>query len=308
MVNAGIESLKGRLEITSEPGQGTTFRLQLPLTLLSAHVLLVGLGTHTYGIPTEAVAAILEVASDALPSVEGRSTLVWQGEPVPLVPLEHLLELPVAEHGGGAAGRCVVLQSGRERLGLLIDAALDEQEVIIKPPGVLMRRVRNISGTAILGSGEICTILNPDDLLASAKRGRLPKARVSAPEAEPKRRPRLLLVEDSLLTRTQETRMLESAGYEVVAAVDGLDGWHKLQEMQVDAVVTDILMPRMDGLELTRRIRSEEALAELPVILVTTLASESDRRRGLEVGADAYIVKTLFEQEVLLDALRRLVD
>jgi two-component system chemotaxis sensor kinase CheA len=155
-------------------------------------------------------------------------------------------------------------------------------------------------------------VLNPQDLIG-AIRQRSPRAPLAGeprafPNAPAEQRPRrILLVEDSIATRTQEKRILESAGYEVVTAVDGLDGFNKLQTRAFDAVVSDIQMPNLDGLGLTQRIRQHQEYGELPVVLVTTLASEEDLRRGAEAGANAYIPKGSFSQDVLLETLDRLI-
>ena len=166
--------------------------------------------------------------------------------------------------------------------------------------------MRNVAGATILGTGEVCMVLEPQDLLASvqvASGTALPKPNLDR-EA---RQQSILLVEDSIATRTQEKRILEGAGYEVVAAVDGLDGLKKLPTREFDAVVSDIQMPNLDGLALTSRIRSQPEYSELPIILVTSLATDEDRRKGAEVGANAYITKSSLNQDVLLETLKRLV-
>src|SRR5262249_6755984 len=172
--------------------------------------------------------------------------------------------------------------------------------------GGILQRVRNISGATILGTGDVCMVLNPPDLLRTAQRRFLP---VSAPSAEPEpeRKKVILLAEDSITTRTQEKRILEGAGYEVVTAVDGAEAYSKLSARAFDALVSDVQMPNMDGFDLTARIRQDARYSELPVILVTALASEEDRKRGIEVGANAYITKSGFDQKTLLDTLGRLV-
>jgi two-component system chemotaxis sensor kinase CheA len=197
------------------------------------------------------------------------------------------------------------MQLGAERLGLFVEAFLDEQEVILQPLGALLQRVRNVAGSTILGTGEVCMILNPQDLMKTMHKTQTRFAPEAAPETIHK--PVILLAEDSITTRTQEKRILESAGYEVVTAVDGLDAFHKLSTRDFDGVVSDIQMPNLDGLALTAKIRQDAKYRDLPIILVTSLASDEDRQRGVEVGANAYITKGTFEQKVLLDTLRRLV-
>ncbi len=201
---------------------------------------------------------------------------------------------------------CIILKIGADRLGLIVDALLDEQDVVMKAQSKLLQRVRNVTGATILGTGEVCMVLNPADLLKSARK-RAGFMATSKLLESVQRKKVVLMVEDSITVRTQVKRILENAGYEVIAAVDGLDGYEKLRTKPVDAVVSDIQMPHLDGLELTARIRQHKEYAELPVLLVTSLASEEDKRRGAEVGANAYIVKSAFDQNVLLETLGRLI-
>ena len=199
-----------------------------------------------------------------------------------------------------------MLSVGSETFGVLVDVLLDEQEVVLKPQSGLLERVRNVSGATILDSGEICMVLNPQDLIASMRKGAALTAPAVAVEAA-ERRNAILLAEDSITTRTQEARILENAGYEVVTAADGLEAWNKLATRAFDAVVTDINMPNLDGLALAEKIRRESRYAALPIILVTSLASDEDKKRGLEAGANAYITKPAFDQKILLDCLERLI-
>jgi two-component system chemotaxis sensor kinase CheA len=172
----------------------------------------------------------------------------------------------------------------------------------------MLKRVRNVAGATILGTGEVCMVLNPHDLLKTVQRRHAPVvARVQQPVAEIERKKVILLADDTMVTRTQEKRILESAGYEVVVAVDGLDAYKKLSARAFDAVVSDVEMPNMTGLTLAAKIREDPRYKELPIVLVTSLVSDEDRRRGLEAGASAYIPKGTFEQKVLIDTLRRLV-
>ncbi len=307
VVRERVESLRGSLALASRPGLGLTVRMRVPLTLVSTEVLLASCLGHHYALPAESVLLSRAVIPADLPLVEGRPAIRFDGQPVPVVRLDRLLALgaPAAGYHTRApdeAHACVVIESGQNRLGLLVDELLAEVEVIVKPTGALLRRVRGVSGSAILGSGEVCIVLNPYELIEGFERGGAP---VEPPRA-PVRRRRVLLVEDSLVTRTQERRILEQGGFEVTVAVDGEEALTALAQTEVDAVVADVLMPRLDGIALTRRIRRNPRTAELPVVLVTTLASDADRRRGLEAGANAYLTKSLFDPGVLLGTLHRL--
>ena len=316
VVRTNVERIKGSVSVESDPGRGCTFQIQTPITLATTHVLLVQVAQWSYALPLEAVLKTSLVSPQSVFSIEGRPAMNQDGQPVPVAHLADLLQMPPAPLPPSSPTRhllpCILITIGTERLGLLVDALIDEQEVVLKPFGGMLRRVRNVSAATILSTGEICMVLNPKDLIKSAqKRGDVRAAIADRPSAgtgeEAERKKVLLLAEDSITTRTQEKRILESAGYEVVTAVDGADAFNKLGTRLFDAVVSDIEMPNMDGLTLTARIRQDTKYKELPIILVTSLASDEDRRRGSEMGANAYITKGTFEQKVLLDTLRRLV-
>ncbi len=313
VVRANVERLKGVIELQSAPGQGTRISILLPVTLATMRVLIVQVNGHPYGLPVECVQVLRQVEGAQVRTVGGRNAVMQQGRPVSVARLCDLLELPSAsgpdQAGDASAGSpCVLLSLGGEPFGVLVDTLLDEQEVVLKPQSALLERVRNVLGATILDSGEICMVLNPQDLLASLRKGVAPLApprtEVMATAAAKKA---ILLAEDSITTRTQEARILENAGYEVVTAVDGLEAWNQLATRSFDAVVTDIVMPNLSGLALTEKIRGEPKYAELPIILVTSLASDEDKRRGLEAGADAYLTKPAFDQQLLLDCLERLL-
>lgn len=315
VVLTNVERLKGSVQVDSAPGEGCTFRALLPITLVTTRVLLAQEHSRTYALPIEFVQTTRLVMRREIFHLEGRETIVQDGQPMSVARLADLLELTLDKLPGPGKGNgksadgwlaCIVLGLGQDRLGLLVEMLLDEQEVVLKPFGAMLKRVRNVSGATILGTGEICMVLNPQDLMKSVwKRGLAATAPLAAPEDE--RRLTLLVVEDSITTRTQMKRILENAGYEVVTAVDGMDALGKLGARPFDAVVSDIQMPNLDGLGLTARIRQDRNYKEMPVILVTSLANEEDKRRGLEAGADAYITKSGFDQQTLLDTLRRLV-
>jgi two-component system, chemotaxis family, sensor kinase CheA len=169
--------------------------------------------------------------------------------------------------------------------------------------------VRNVGGAAVLGSGETILILNPSDLLKSGlRRGLLAPGPIATAEtAATRRRARVLVVDDSLTTRTLERSILEAAGYDVSVAADGVEALTVLRADPVDLVISDVDMPRLDGFGLTAEIRRDAALRQLPVVLVTSLAAPEHRERGVAVGADAYIVKSSFDQAQLLDTIGRLL-
>jgi two-component system chemotaxis sensor kinase CheA len=199
----------------------------------------------------------------------------------------------------------MVLHSAGERIAFAVDEVLQEEEVLIKPLRKPLVRVRNIGGATVLASGRAVPTLNVADLVKSARLHRLPPAAAPAPAAPSSRR--ILVVEDSITSRMLLKGILVSAGYSVEVAVDGMDAFTRLRESSFDLVVSDVEMPHLNGFDLTARIRADKRLAEVPVVLVTALESREQRERGIDVGADAYIVKSSFDQSNLLEAVGRLL-
>ena len=310
VVKVNVERLKGTIQLQSDPGQGCTFRFSLNTSLATASALIVEVNSTSYAIPVEFVEVMIQVASQEIFTLEGNPTITFQGNPLSVVGLTELLGLPrsIATspqiNPTKQSALCVVLKVGSERLGVFVDDLVDQQDIALKPHSKILKRVRNIAGATILGTGEICMVLSPQDLIQSA-RGK----DIAPADWEPIiTQPKVLLVEDSIPIRTQVRRILEGAGYRVTTAVDGLDGFSKLQqEESFDAVVSDVEMPNLSGLELTTRIRQETKYESLPIILVTTLAQDDDKQRGTQAGANAYITKGDFDQSLLLNTLRSLI-
>ena len=329
VVRENVERLKGTVSLETSPGAGCRFVVKLPLTLATVRVLIVEVNGRAYAIPVEYVETSRFVSNEEIFPVAGRKTISLDGQPVSIARLADLLQIrastlpsipsrqgrggifapsPLAGEGRGEGEKspCLILSVNNEKIGLLVDALVDEQEVVLKPHSAILKHVRNVSGATILATGEVCMVLNPPDIIRSIRKLEAPAA-PERPVEEAARKKSVLLAEDSITTRTQEKRILEGAGYEVVTAVDGLDALNKLNSRTFDAVVSDILMPNMDGLTLTEKIRQDKRFKELPVILVTTLASDEDRKRGLEAGANAYIAKPAFDQKMLLEIVGRLI-
>ncbi len=312
VVRVNVERLKGSIEVASEPAQGCAFRFILNKSLATASALIVGVNQTSYAIPVESIDMMMRVAPGDIFKLEGNPTITFQNNPLSVVWLTDLLELPKSVATQAEPNEykqsmpCVVLKVGSERLGLFVDTLVDQQDIVLKPHSKLLKHVRNIAGATILGNGEVCMVLSPQDLLKSLRgcKGDLVIPTLEKTISVPK----VLLVEDSIPIRTQVKRILEGAGYQVTAAADGLDGLNKLQEEEsFNAVVSDVEMPNLNGLELTTRIRQEAKYEKLPIILVTTLAKDEDKQRGTDAGANAYITKGDFDQSLLLNTLRSLI-
>jgi len=315
IVREKAEKLGGAVSVDSRINVGTTIRLILPLTLATFRGVLVRAGEQVFVLPTINVERVLRVGPGEIKTVENRETLQLDGHVLSAVRLGDALELPVRKNGASAVRipaatanyvPVVVLAFADKRIAFLVDEVLDEHQVLVKGLGKQLRRVRNITGATVLGTGQVVPVLNVPDLMKSAVRT-AGTVRAAAIEETHERTGNVLVAEDSITSRTLIKNILETAGYRVTTAVDGADAFTQVRSGEFDLVVSDVDMPRMSGFELTAKIRADKKLGELPVVLVTALESREDRERGIEVGANAYIVKSSFDQSNLLEVIRRLL-
>jgi two-component system chemotaxis sensor kinase CheA len=308
IVREKVEKLGGTVTVASEPQQGTTFRMVLPLTLSTCRGVLVETGGHRFVVPAAGVERVTRMDRAVLKTVENRETVELEGEALSFVRLADCLQLPRKKQSGDDDGLIplFVINSGVSRIAFGVDALLEEQEVLVKGLGPQLSRVRNIAGATLLGTGKVAPILHPGDLVKTAVKGVVAPVGAS-PEGQESVRRSVLIAEDSITARTLLKNILEMAGYRTVTAVDGVDALTQLKTDEIDLVVSDVDMPRMNGFELTSRIRTSKEFADLPVVLVTSLDSRDDRERGIEAGANAYIVKSSFDQSNLLDVIKRLI-
>ncbi|RFP14781.1 MULTISPECIES: response regulator [unclassified Duganella] len=305
IVREKAEKLGGSVAAEAAPGGGTRFRIVLPATLATFRGLLVTAAGRQFVLPSRNVERVARVLPESVQSVEGHPTVVLEGEVLALVQLWRVLGLAAPSAPSGYL-TLALLTSGSRRMACLVDAVLGEQEVLVKGLGPQLRRVPNIAGATVLGAGQVVPILHVADLLKSALGAGVGGTPLPAPAAQAARQ-QLLVVEDSITSRALLKNMLEVGGYRVTVAVDGVDALSALRGGGYDLVVSDVEMPRMDGFDLTASIRADRRLAELPVVLVTSLASREHRERGVDVGASAYIAKQGLEQGNLLATVRRLL-
>jgi chemotaxis protein histidine kinase CheA len=314
VVHEHLEHLGGLITIWSMPGLGTRFMIRVPITLATTRAILVEQSGQVFAIPSTLIERTARVQEQDIVSLEGRRAVAVEGRPVPLVELYEVLDLPPSA-GRDAKGKgwraYFVLRQDEGRVALAADQFIGEQEIVVKRLAWPLHRVRNVGGAAVLGSGQTIAILNPADLLKTALkteggRGRPATNEIPVSASAPRQR-RVLVVDDSLPTRTLERSILETAGYSTFAAGDGVEALKILRRETIDLVISDVEMPSLDGFALTAEIRREEKLRRIPVVLVTSLASPEHQERGMNAGADAYILKGKFEQGQLLDTVGRLI-
>ena len=309
IVREKVERLGGSVAVETRAGAGTTFRIELPLTLATYRGIAVRVGAQTFVLQTSNVERNVRIRHEDIQTVENRETLRLGDETLSLAWLGEVLGIPQQTSIETKLHQVLVLAASGKRIAFVVDEVLGEQEVLVKNLGRQLSRVRNISAATILGSGKAIPILNVADLMKSAQLAVPARHMEPAAAKEGMHAPAqaVLVVEDSITARSLLKGILEVAGYKVTTAVDGIDGLTQLRSGEFDIVVSDVDMPRMNGFDLTAKIRSDKKLADLPVVLVTALESREDRERGIDVGANAYIVKRSFEQSNLLEVMRRLI-
>jgi two-component system chemotaxis sensor kinase CheA len=309
IVGEKVRKLGGKVHVESEKKKGTTFFIRFPLTVQTFKGLLIRTGEHLVLIPLNYLHSVLRYNASSCLHVDNRPALLHEGNVVFLRDLGEMLGYSVSF---GQTFRkpefILILEHGENHAAFLADNVLGDVEGIIKSLGSQLVHVRHVSGASLLGDGKLVPVINVPELLNSLLSDSLRKPAVTATVDDGiKPRGSLLIVEDSLTSRSLLRNILESAGFKVATAVDGLDAYGKIQQEKFDLVVSDIEMPRMNGFELVSRIRGEPALSSLPLILVSSLDSQDDRQKGLEAGANAYIVKNSFQDADLISTIERFI-
>jgi len=315
VVRRNVEILHGRINLDWQPGLGSCFTLLIPLALTSTRGLLVRVSNQLFAIPFNTIEWIEYVSAEDVTSVGGHDTIRFNGHPLLLTYLGSVLNLPPTNgHFSKERISVVILSSSERRMAFTVDEIVDEQEVVIKGLGKQLTRVGGIAGASIMGSGEVILILNVTDLIKLAQHieqhsvsGKTVSEETEVTTKEHPQR-RILVVDDSITTRTLEKNILEASGYAVQLAIDGQEALNVLMGGDLpDLIISDIAMPRLDGFDLAQRIKSDTRTANLPLILVTSMNSNEDKARGIECGADAYIVKSSFDQNNLLETIEQLI-
>ncbi|MBI0331615.1 hybrid sensor histidine kinase/response regulator [Burkholderia plantarii] len=309
-VHEMVKRVRGAVRIFNEPGEGMRFVLQLPLTLSVIRSLLVEVGGEPYAFPLVHVRRALELERASIDVLEGQQHFSLDERRVGLVTAHQLFDAGEPE-AGRANTAVVVVGTEPETYGVAVDRFLGERMLVVQPLDARLQKIRNIAAGALLENGDPVLIVDVEDLVRSIDKlirgGQLTKLRSGADHALARRRKQVLVVDDSLTVRELERKLLEKRGYAVTIAVDGMDGWNAIRSDTFDLVVTDIDMPRMDGIELVTLIKRDPLLKGVPVMIVSYKDRDEDRRRGLDAGADYYLAKGSFHDEALLDAVHDLI-
>ena len=307
VVQEAVRRMQGEIDVPMQ-APGTTIVLQVPLSISSQHVLLVAACEQTFALPIHCIRRLLRVPIAKVEMLEGHPFLHFESQPVQVVSLAHLLGIA----GPNIQARSdyvylAVLKGGTGAIAVAVDGFLRERDAVIEDLTGPAARVQTFSGAVSLEDESIALVIDPSALLRRLNPARaVATVQRTAPPPE-KRRPTVLIVDDSFTTRTLEKSILETHGYEVRVAVNGSDALNQLRSKPVDLVISDVQMPHLDGFQLLAEIKHDEKLRKTPVILVTSLDRRQDQERGLELGADAYIIKRKFDHQDLLATIRQII-
>ncbi|MDH0304921.1 MULTISPECIES: hybrid sensor histidine kinase/response regulator [unclassified Pseudomonas] len=305
-----VRELRGSIELTQVAGQGCCFHLEVPLTLSVVRSLVVEVGGEAYAFPLAHIERTLDVSAEAIVQIEGRQHFWHEGRHIGLVAASQLLNRPAAQ-GDEQSLRVVVIREREQLYGVAVERLIGERVLVVMPLDPRLGKVQDISAGALLDDGSVVLIVDVEDLLRSVDKllstGRLERIERGGRAAKGVARKRILVVDDSLTVRELQRKLLGNRGYDVAVAVDGMDGWNALRSDDFDLLITDIDMPRMDGIELVTLVRRDHRLQSLPVMVVSYKDREEDRRRGLDAGADYYLAKASFHDDALLDAVVELI-
>lgn len=308
IVRDRVESLRGRVSVESVIGSGTTITLNVPVSLTRIRCVLLRVGDQRFGVPSAMVMRMDTFSRKHVFTAEGRDVLLINQRPMPLVSMASVLEVPSSGAAEEDEIRVVALRATDRTVAFEVDGLESEIELVLKPLGPELARTHFVSGAALLGTGEIIIILDANDLVRRATGTFLPQRRAAITAPMPTvRRLRVLVVDDSITTRTLEKNILETAGFDVFTAMDGTEAWSMLPQYDFDAIISDVEMPNMNGLELCAQVKSSGRFQHIPVVLLTSLSKPEQREAGLRVGADAYLVKSQFDQGELLATIQSVV-
>ncbi len=305
-----VRQLRGAVVLEQTAGQGSRFHLEVPLTLSVVRSLVVEVGEEAYAFPLAHIERMCDLEPDEIVQLEGRQHFWHEGRHVGLVAASQLLQRPPGQANQDTL-KVVVIRERDAVYGIAVERFIGERTLVVLPLDDRLGKVQDISAGALLDDGSVVLIVDVEDMLRSVDKllntGRLERIARRAQHTVEAARKRILVVDDSLTVRELQRKLLLNRGYDVAVAVDGMDGWNALRSEDFDLLITDIDMPRMDGIELVTLLRRDTRLQSLPVMVVSYKDREEDRRRGLDAGADYYLAKASFHDDALLDAVVELI-
>jgi two-component system, chemotaxis family, sensor histidine kinase and response regulator WspE len=316
------QEVGGTVRVTSQVGKGTNFLFQLPLTLSVIRTLLVEIAGEPYALPLARIDRILTLQPAEITSIENRPYFTLDGTHIGLISAAQVLELPTLPLPNAPIWVVTLSDLANHTYGLWVDRCLGERELVVRPLDSRLGKVPDISAAALMEDGGLVLIVDVSDLVQSMNTLLTSNHLLSASQPStdthpaqsnpnvstaPRQLKRVLVVDDSITVREMERKLLQNRGYRVEVAVDGMEGWNAVRAQPYDLVISDIDMPRMNGIELIQQIKQHPRLKSIPVIVVSYRDREEDRLQGLEAGADYYLTKSSFHDDTLIEAVRDLI-
>ncbi len=309
VVQSMVKAVGGSVRVAAQVGRQTVFTLQLPITMSVIRALLVEIAGEPYAFPLTRIDHILHVPQSAIRTVEGRQYFDRDGTAIGLVSAAQILDLAGSE--ADEPMPVVVISDRGQQFGMIVDAFLGERDLEVRPLDPRLGKVPDINSASLLENGDPVLIVDVEDLVRSIDNvlmgRRLSRVEFEKLAEEVRPRKRILVVDDSITVRELERQLLQSRGFAVDVAVDGMDGWNAVRGTAYDLIVTDVDMPRMDGIGLVSLVKADPARREIPVVIVSYKDREEDRLRGLDAGANRYLTKSSFHDETFIDTIIDLI-
>ena len=309
VVQSMVKSVGGSVRVATQPGRQTVFTLQLPITMSVIRALLVEIGGEPFAFPLTRIDHILFCKADEIRTVEGRQYFDRDGVSIGLVMAAQILEAPAAPPADPIP--VVVISDRGQQFGMIVDSFLGERDLEVRPLDPRLGKVPDVNSASLLENGDPVLIVDVEDLVRSIDNvlmgRRLSRVEFERIAEQARKRKRILVVDDSITVRELERQLLQARGFAVDVAVDGMDGWNAIRGTHYDLVVTDVDMPRMDGIGLVSLLKADPARRETPVVIVSYKDREEDRLRGLDAGANRYLTKSSFHDETFVDTIIDLI-
>lgn len=307
VVQTKISQLNGRVKVISEINEGCCVQIELPTTMSTLKAFLVKSGEQTFAIPMDAINTVMRKKSDEIILNKGKKSIIFEEKTIPLFDLSDVLKQKKLQQKVKDKETIIILESDDKTIALIVDKLLGDQELLHKKLSAPLYKLKNISGITTLVSGEICLILNISDIIKSTKNLHTKKSEITTQNNIPNSNYKILLVDDSITTRTMEKNILTKLGYKIEIAENPVEAFDKIKLLKFDLIISDIEMPEMDGLEFLEKLKTNEMYFDIPVIIVSSVTSEENQQKALDLGAKKYIVKNEFNQDDFQESIGKII-
>lgn len=307
VVQTKIAQLNGRVKVLSEINEGCCVQIELPTTMSTLKSFLVKSAGQTFAIPMDTINTVMRKRADEIILNKGKRSIIFEEKTIPLYDLSDILKQEKIQQKPKDRETVLILESDDKIIALSVDKLLGDQELLHKKLSAPLYKLKNISGITTLVSGEICLILNISDIIKSTKNLSSKKSAITTQDIIPNSNYKILLVDDSITTRTMEKNILSKIGYDIETAENPIEAFDKMKLSRFDLIISDIEMPEMDGLEFLEKLKTNEMYFDIPVIMVSSLATDENKQKAMDLGAKKYIVKNEFSQDDFQETVSKIL-